>query len=120
MNDAQTLAGFRASRYTGSLVAIGALTASITTLVLILVSNGAAISSRQVSVFGAPAYSVPWIAALLAVALAAAGVSAALAALTIRAIRIAAYMRALHAYATQELARAGMPTPRATLQLGST
>ena len=112
VDNARPIATPHASSYAGALSAVAALTASGAILLLLLISHGDAISLRPAPLPATPTGAVPWLAALIGLALAAALLSTVLAGLLIRAIRIFSYSHAMRAYCQQELTRAGISRTR--------
>ncbi len=117
MNDAPPV--FRASRYAGSLVAVGALSASITTLIVMLLSRGSVFTSRTSAGGASDPGQLSWLFALVLVPLLTAMGAVVLTWLAIRFIRVMTYQRALRTYCDLELGRAGIHSMRALLPLES-
>ncbi len=117
MNDAPS--AFRASRYAGSLITVAALTTSITALIIIFLSRGAAITSQPVAGDSNTSNNSAWLLALITIPLSAAAVSVLLTWVTIRLIRVMTYARAIRVYSERELRRAGISSARALLSLDS-
>lgn len=108
---------YRPSRYVWSMVVTAALTASVTALVVVVLSRGAAVAFLTGGARNAPQSG--WAITLLVAPLALGALSALFLIVAIEILRVATYLRALRQYCDRDLQRMGIPTPRALAPLES-